>query len=456
MWSSRPRAERLYRSLTLRLSLTFGLLGFVVIGAVVFATYTSVRHAIHAQVDRELTTTAKVLLHRLEEDHEPPSKELLDVGEHLSLRILDRAGGVRLATPGMERRAPAERFPTTSTGWAWGETPEAVGAPLRLLAVPCEEGALQLARDTSGEQWLLRRLRVALLWAFVLAPGLAAVAGHYLVRLGLRPLGTVARVLEDLRPETLGTRIDAVLLPTELLPLAGAVNRALARLESAFGRLSELNSELAHELRTPVHGLRLEAEQLLSRGGLPAQAEEGLAGILETLDHLGSVIEQMLFLSRFEDPSQGVAKVDLEPSHLLESAVAPFVSLAEEREVGFRWEVHGHPRLRGDAVLLRRALHNLLANALRHAPRGSLVTLRARQEGAEALLEVEDEGEGIPEEMVAQIGRRFLRHDASRSDRTGGTGLGLAIVRGIARAHGGSLEVGRPGKPGTVMQIKLP
>lgn len=455
MWSSRPRIERLFKSLNLRLALTFGLLGYVVIGGVGLYTYTSVHHAIHAQVDKEVTTTAKVLLHRLEDDGEPPGKEMLDLGEHLSLRVLDPMGEVVLATPFMDRRAPQGLFPPDPRSWTWGVRGEGEG-PLRLVALPYRQGQLQLARDISGEAWLLQRLRSALLWAFGLAPLLGAVAGYGLVRLGLRPLDAVARILEDVKPETLTTRIRGEELPTELLSLAGAVNRALERLESAFVRLSELNSDLAHELRTPLHALRLEVEHLLSRGNLPSGGEEVLGGFMETLEHLGSVIEQMLFLSRFEDPSQGVNKVALEGSSLLRAAAAPFESLAEEREVGLCWEVHGTPRLRGDGVLLRRALHNLLANAFRYAPRGSTIHLRAREEAGEVLLEVEDSGPGMAPEMVAKIGRRFLRSDASRSASTGGTGLGLAIVQGIAKVHGGRLEVGRASEGGSVIQIKLP
>jgi signal transduction histidine kinase len=110
----------------------------------------------------------------------------------------------------------------------------------------------------------------------------------------------------------------------------------------------------------------------------------------------------------------------------------------------------------GDPTLLRRALHNLIANALRHAPEGSVVRLSAR-EGAEGVaLEVEDQGEGIPAEAVAKLGQRFLRPDPSRSRGSGGAGLGLAIVQGIARMHGGRLEVVRLEPAGTLARLVLP
>ncbi|MBI3131013.1 MAG: hypothetical protein HYZ13_06615 [Acidobacteria bacterium] len=455
MWSSRPRAERLFKSLTLRLALIFGFLGFLVIGGVVLYTYSSVRHAIHTQVDKEVAVTARVLLHRLEDDAEAPNKEMLDVGEHLSVRILDPAGEVLIATPFMDRRVPTGAFPSAPKEWVWEDEPQG-GAPFRLLTLPYQKGYLQLARDTSAEVWLMQRLRTALLWAFGLAPVLTALAGYGLVRVGLRPIDEVAGILERVRPETLTTRIKGEALPTELLPLAGAINRALERLQSSFARLSELNGDLAHELRTPIHCIRLEVEQILSKGNLSEAGEETHAGIMESLEHLSLVIEQMLFLSRFEDPSQGLERKDLEAKDLLRSAVAPFESFSEESKVHLHWEAEAGLSLRGDGVLLRRALHNLLANAVRHAPPGTNVHLRARAEGAEVVLEVEDEGAGMPAELIAKIGRRFLRSDASRSAQTGGSGLGLAIVQGIARAHGGRLEVGSFPGQGCVIQVKLP
>jgi two-component system heavy metal sensor histidine kinase CusS len=456
MWPKSARPEALPRSLALRLTAVFGLLGYVLVGLVGLFLYSSVRYSVQAQVDREIATTARVLLHRLDEDREAPDKEWLDLGEHLALRILDRQGAVLLESPGMGHRAPPSVFPAAGDGWDRIPVATPQRGHLRLRALDFGSGRIQLARDTTDEEWMLRRLRNAVLWVFLAAPALAALLGYRLVRLGLAPLGSLVRGLEDLKPETLGTRVDARAVPAELAPLAGALNAALARLEQAFSRLSELNADLAHELRTPLHSLRLEAEDLLSRPDLPEPVLERLGGMMETLDHLASVIEQMLTLSSFEDPSRHLETEDLDAHALLAAAAAPFEYLAEEAGVRVASEAPAGLRVRGNATLLRRALHNLLANALRHSPERGEVRLRARAEGGTVVLEVEDEGEGMPAELRAQVGRRFLRPDASRSRRTGGTGLGLAIVRGIAELHGGRLEIRGAIPRGSVIQIILP
>lgn len=447
--------ERQARSLTLRLTVTFGLLGFGLVGVVAMVVDTSVHGALGAQIDRELSSTAKVLLHRLDEDHEAPDREMLDLGDHLSLRILDSEGRILLASPRMETSAPPNAFPVSEGTWAWRSMRRPNGRTLRLLALETRSTRLHLARDTTDEVWMLQRLRRTLLWVGLLAPLGAAVLGFLLIRMGLGPLAQVARMVGAVRPETLATRLEAGDLPTELESVAKSVNGALARLESGFARLTQLNSDLAHELRSPVHALRLEVERLLGGERLPQELQESMAHMLEALDHLASVIEQMLFLSRFEDPTQGLDLRPVPVGALLTRAVAPFEYLAEEQEVVLKLEPLDAVIPRGDEVLLRRALHNLITNALRVAPRGSTLRINARREGADIILEVVDAGPGMPAEAVAQIGRRFLRLDASRSSRTGGTGLGLAIVQGIAKAHGGSLEVDSA-DPGCVMRIKVP
>jgi two-component system heavy metal sensor histidine kinase CusS len=456
MWPKLPFAERAPRSLALRLTAVFGLLGYALVGAVGIFLYSSVRYATLQQVDRELETTATVLVHRLDEDRETPDKEWLDLGGHLLLRIADARGRNLVESANMAQRAPREAFPDPAAGWGWTSRPARDVDSMRLRAVAFSQGRIQLARDITDERWMLRRLRNAILLVFLLAPAAAALLGYRLVRLGLAPLGSLVHALDRLRPETLKTRVDPAAVPTELVPLSDALNLALERLESAFGRLSELNGDLAHELRTPLHSLRLEVEDLIGRPGLPEATLDRLGSMMETLEHMAAVIEQMLTLSRLEDPSRQLDMAVLDADGLLASAAAPFESLAEE--AGVRVCVEGEPGMvfPGNGVMLRRALHNLLANALRHSVRDGVVHLRARQAGDAVVLEVEDQGEGMSDSLQAQIGRRFLRPDSSRSRRTGGTGLGLAIVQSIAKLHGGSLEVRSREGQGTVIQIILP
>lgn len=195
---------------------------------------------------------------------------------------------------------------------------------------------------------------------------------------------------------------------------------------------------------------------MLYRREHPPEMDEPLSGMIETLDHMGAVIEQMLFLARAEDPATQIERATLNVGALLRGAAAPFESIAEESQVTIVIEILGNPELVGDPTLLRRALHNLLANAIRHSRPGGHVTLRASMETGNCILEVQDQGEGISSDILARLGQRFLRPDPSRDQQKGGAGLGLAIVQGIVRLHGGSFEIQSQEGIGSRTKITLP
>ncbi len=315
--------------------------------------------------------------------------------------------------------------------------------------------SLRSATHAQVEMEVLRIER-AILIATAVVPLLGALLAWFLARLGLAPLRPLARQVGAIRPENLNLRLDPQAMCLELAPLARSLNETLGRLELAFQRLSDLNAELAHELRTPIHALQLEAESLLNRKELPPAAAEALVGMMETLTHMATVVEQMLFLSRVEE-AQPLDRTPLDAGDLLRLAAAPYECLAEEANVTLRIEAPPGLALFGNATLLRRALHNLLANGIRHSPRGGTLTLRAFvTDGGGAALEVRDEGPGIPPHVIAQIGRRFLRSESSRTPALGGSGLGLAIVQRISLLHGGTLAFETVDGQGTVIQIKLP
>lgn len=283
-------------------------------------------------------------------------------------------------------------------------------------------------------------------WAIAITPILGALMSYALVKAGLRPLQALAKGAMSVGPENLGYRIDAQALPMELDPLSLELNRTFQRLEEGFQRLSALNGDLAHELRTPLHSMRLELERLLDRGRLSPDLEESLAEMTETAAHMAALIEQMLFLARVEDPSQHLEALPIDVGNLLELVRAPFLALAEEKEVWIALQMTGHPRLAGDSTLLRRALHNLLANALRHSPAGGSITLRAQGDAHGTQLEVADQGPGLPDQVKDRLGQRFLRTEQARDKQSGGSGLGLAIVQGIASLHDAQLSF-REGNP---------
>ncbi len=432
-------------SIVLRLSASFAITTFVLVGLGSAYLHRSLERILMREGEDDLRRAASEILRGLEEGGAYPSGPL----NGIEGRVLDRSARTLWQTPGMPM------FATPPGATSAPAMIESRPNQFMVLVVRSPQGWIEVGRDLSPEARRLARF-TGVLWATLVSTTLAAaVVGLWISRRGLLPLRHLADQAREIHPEALATRLHLDGTPSELVPLVEALNGSLSRLETAFSRLAALNADMAHELRTPVHSLLLEAERLLSRRDLSPELEEGLSGMMETLDHLGAMIGQMLFLARIEDPGAVVVKGELSAEDLLRSASEPFGPLAED--AGVRLSVAAPPdmTLSGDGTLLRRALHNLVDNAIRHAPSGSTVTVQAWESPGASILSVSDEGAGIPETYRQNLGQRFLRSDPSRSRGTGGSGLGLAIVHSIMNLHGGRLEIRSEPEAGTVVNLVL-
>jgi two-component system, OmpR family, heavy metal sensor histidine kinase CusS len=439
-------------SLTARAAAGTGLAVLLLLGLGSLTLHLSLARLLRREGGQQLQRAVESVVARLDVEHEPVDPELLEDENRVLLRLTDASGGVLLETEGLSRALPPAL--TTPGTWAWRVVEGPRDQHFQVYAARHRAGWVLAARDLRGEARLLRGFRRILLLTWALTSLLSAALAAWLVRRGLAPVADLAREAQGIRPGALSLRLDPAAYPAELRPLAAGLNEALARLEEAFGRLATLNADMAHELRTPLHGLRLELEGLL-HGALQPGQEDSLASMAEVLDHLSATLDQMLFLARAEDPATLLESRDLDVGDLLRAAAAPFESLAEEKGVGLAVEAPPGLVLKADPTLVRRALHNLLSNALRAAPAGSTVGLRGRAVAEDLRLEVVDQGSGFPPDFLPRLGERFLRPDRSRSRETGGTGLGLAIVQSIQRLHGGSLEVDRESQA-TVVGLRFP
>ncbi|THF61142.1 heavy metal sensor histidine kinase [Pseudothauera nasutitermitis] len=332
-----------------------------------------------------------------------------------------------------------------------------IGRERTLLAPLAEPLPLsaRVALDITHHAHFLAEVRARLWVGISLAAALAALLGWLAARQGLAPLARVTATARRLSAERLGERIAAQDAPAEVRELAEAFNGMLDRLESSFRRLSEFSADLAHELRTPVSNLMTETQVALARERDAAAYREVLASNLEEFDRLARMVGDMLFLAQADN---GLLPRPAETVELADEAAALaefYEALAEER--GVRIECAGRAAVRGDRLMLRRALSNLLSNALRHTPVGGVLRIAVRA-GApgEVALSVTNPGEPIPPEQLERIFERFHRADPARSRGVSdGTGLGLAITRSIAEAHGGRVSV-RSAAGETAFTLHLP
>lgn len=286
--------------------------------------------------------------------------------------------------------------------------------------------------------------------AALLALGLVQLLAHGMTR-PLREMVGAARAMSRGEYERRVTATSR----DEVGELGRAFNRMAADLAQVDRVRRDLIANASHELRTPLGALRAMLENAVD-GVEPANAES-LGAMLEHVERLGGLVEQLLDLSKLES---GVAPLDREPlraSALLERVAGDWRQGALARGVGLQLLVEPDDLvLNADEARLHQVLSNLVANAVRHAPAGSAVTMAARKNGHGTSLEVTDEGPGIPRADAERVFERFYRSDQARSSGDGGSGLGLAIARWIVELHDGTIRTEERTPNGCRMIVELP
>lgn len=344
--------------------------------------------------------------------------------------------------------------------------------PQRAKAAPISETLQQLAKQEDGELqqeervWRSKATRLEVggqpltvlllldvtvhraflhslggwLWgALVLCALLSGLLGWLLVRSGLRPLREVTQVAAFVSAKSLRERIPDESTPAELQQLVQAFNAMLARLEDAFVRLSNFSADIAHELRTPLSNLMTHTEVALTRARTLDQYQDNLHSNLEELQRMSRMIDDMLFLAKADN---GLIVPDAKPVALegLCAQLLDYYQLSAD-ERGVHFELSGVGTIQGDLLMLRRALSNLLSNALRYTPDGELIRVAIVRGAGQVTLEVSNPGATIAPEHLERLFDRFYRVDPARREGCpSNAGLGLAITRSIVQAHQGRIH----------------
>ncbi|PHV06249.1 sensor histidine kinase [Janthinobacterium sp. BJB412] len=329
------------------------------------------------------------------------------------------------------------------------------GEPVRLLVLRVERAG---AGASIGVAKTLRKrlqVRQAIVRALVLLEGLLTLASvgliWFSVTNGLLPLKRMgadlnARGGDDLAPIAQGA------VPHELEPVVAALNSLLDKVGAGAQAQHDFLANVAHQLRTPLAGLRTQLEWLAQRHDEPDTAQS-IRLMLSSTERMIRQTNQLLALARAE-PSR-FAKTRLEPlalESLVEEAIQHFVDQAALKHIDLGFELLP-TQVRGDRFLLRDLVDNLIDNAIRYTPPHGTVTVGCRPDGAGGVLLVEDSGPGIAPDQRELVFSRFLRLD----EKSSGSGLGLAIVRDIALAHGASIAIdsGHGGR-GALFSVRFP
>lgn len=300
---------------------------------------------------------------------------------------------------------------------------------------------------------LLRALLPTTFWALAIATAVSVVVGWWMAGRMLRPMQEISTVARRLSASTLHERIALKGPKDELRELADTFDAMLVRLEAAFVAQREFVSNASHELRTPLAIMRTELDVTLAdpetdADDLRRMAETIRAAIARSED----VIDKLLVLAESDDLAER-ARVDV--AGVVEDAARQHARSVAEK--GIDLVIDARPSaVNGDQALLERLVDNLIDNAVRYAPFGSVVRVRVDADDGKVTLRVANPGEVISPEEVPRLFERFYRRGTSRSRRTGGSGLGLAIVAAVAEVHGGVVSAEAPPEGGLIVTVALP
>jgi signal transduction histidine kinase len=448
---------------TLVIGTTAGTAALLSAGGIVL--FLLVRSGLVAQLDQSLNDNARLYASTVEQKRKKPGLEVdkLDMKEfeapdrpeYLQLWGEDGASLFRSSSLG---EADLEKFaaPIEAPDHRWvklpsGHAARAVGmcfiplpdrkakdADAEPLVIPSQVVTLVLARDTRALDETLASLGT-LITLVSLATLVATVAVlRVVIWRSLKPMDHLAAEIGRLDEEDLSGRVDLADAPHELQPVRDQLNGLLHRLEDAFFRERRLSADVAHELRTPLAGLRSAVEVALSRPRSPAESREVLADCLAIIRRMQDMVEKLLSLFHLEMGRLTIQTRDVSPHELIRNAWEALDGLAGARRLRVSWSLGVERTVVTDPDLLGLVIQNILENAVCHSDAGGTVSIAMVVDEDRLDLRVANSGCALDEGEAARVFDRFWRGDAVRSEAGVHCGLGLPLVRRVVEALGGS------------------
>jgi two-component system sensor histidine kinase MprB len=444
--------DRRWRDQPLRTRLTMAatMAATIAIIAVVTVAYVAVRHELLSNIDGQLRNQAY-------------GQNSIDVGTNTpqvrgqpgqssgDAQVVLADGSAFHTANGFALPVSARDIQIVTQGGSWLRTIDYHGTPLRVLTVqrPNQNDvlvALQVALPLTAADSELHKLTLAFLVLVLIGLGMATVGTWFVVRRTMRPVATLTEAAEQIAvTRDLTTRITSY-GDDELGRLADSFNVMLDALERSVGQQRQLILDASHELRTPLASLRTNVEVLHDVERLNVgQRRSLLDGIVTQLDELTSLVADVVELARGDAPESAQEDV------ALDDLVSHAVERARRHWPHVIFMLAAEPvTIRGVPNRLDRAVANLLDNAGKFSPAGSVVDMTVSADG---VLTVADRGPGVPEEAVEFVFDRFYRADEARS--MPGSGLGLAIVKQVVDGHNGTVTLGNRDGGGTIVRVSL-
>ncbi|HDZ56739.1 MAG TPA: heavy metal sensor histidine kinase [Pseudomonas xinjiangensis] len=320
-----------------------------------------------------------------------------------------------------------------------------------------EDGVIHLALDVTHRTHFFEMIREWFIYTLIVSAFLSGALGFIFIRKGLKPIKKLSKASSTITANCLDTRISNESVPSELHELVDNFNAMLERLDQSFLRLSGFSADIAHELRTPLNSMLTQTEVALMKDRDSTDYKDILFSTLEELRRMARMVDDMLFLAKADN---GMIAPDFETHDLTKvaaSVVEFYEYAAEEKGIDFVLRCNAdHTWVKGDNSMLRRAISNIVSNAMRYGDPESSIAIDIAKTGQQVSLQITNRGITIPPEHLDKLFERFHRVDSARREgSTLNAGLGMAITRSIIEAHNGLIGC-RSMDGYTTFEIKLP
>lgn len=442
------------QSLAVRIALSFAVIVCVVVGMVGAALYHATNRALSTRADYQLIGRVehyRSLLHDLytikEIEARPRLFETM-LGDSQDVIIFRRPGSTPFidVNPQAMTPPPFHIVPVTQhvglDALYEGKRPD--GVRMRWVAAQAQIGNSREVVEIVAAHVMTQEARVlsaylTRVWVTVVGAILITLAlAYWVTSRGLLPLRLMGDKAAEISPNRMSIRLEVARAPAELQSLAASFNAMLDRLEHGYERLVRFSADLAHELRTPIGVLIGETQVALGQERSLTEYRSVLESNLEELERLSRIAQNILFLAQADHGQQRIDRERIDIRHELEAIVEYFDNIADERGITFQVDASGE--LVANAIMCRRAISNVVVNAVRYADAGTVVRMRGQTDATSTSIVIGNRGPRIARDELARLFDRFYRGDAARSGLTESSGLGLSIVQAIMRLHDGTVS----------------
>ncbi len=464
---------------SLRMRLLAGTVGgmLLLLAALSLIVYGTIRRALFEQFDAGLESTAQLIAAVIEQDVDEVElglevqqmPELRDLTHEAYFQLWGPDETVLAKSPTLHRE-DLWRIGGNATSPVFAELRDSGGRPLRaiglrFLARPADKDGkppprmsptamcLTVARDATELHSQLRFLRWLLLTAATGVTALSLFIAAVVVRHGLAPLNAIAAQIEAIRADDLTARIEAQHTPSEIAPLKDRLNDLLRRLQASFQREQRFTADVAHELRTPLAGLRSTMEVTLLRSRESQEYQTVLSDCLGIVQNMQTMVNNLLMLARLEAHQIAFRRDRILLVDLVDACWRPFAEQARQRQITFESAMGNNLTCLCDPDNLSMVVSNLLANASEYTNNGGRIRTTAQAAAGHVELTIANTGCSLTQEQIAQVFDCFWRGDSSRRDGGAHCGLGLALVQRLMTALGGSAAAEL--QPGGVFAVRL-